>query len=428
MTAHPTGTQPGPETAGSRAPVVLTLGDGMPHRHPGTLVLGASLRQRRLARRLSAGDVARRVGGGLRGGRLERMEAGHAPLSVAAALAVARAVGIGDKARLAVVADLAEYSEPSFTDGRPGARERLLGVEAIAAEIVAVALGPLWPAQWAWDPPVPPSAGRPEPRPWPDALTTLVLQDRLLDQRLGCPALAAMRLTALADRAEATALDVRIAPFLSRELTHLASALGALGSRITLTGGRTLYVTEGYDPVYRAPGSTTRAAMNDLLDATVRGPDAVAALRAAAQEHTAAACERAGIGLAVAGCRCPATPDAPRGRPAKETVVAVVRHMHDVLLVPGPQGLRPPLTVRTERETVAQAAARAVWEQTGYAAVVTHHLDTPAGTPRHVLCTVPGAQEQHNLGAEWAPADAAPGLPPLPPAGYDYDEHGGGGT
>ncbi|MER6913861.1 hypothetical protein ABT354_19500 [Streptomyces sp. NPDC000594] len=182
-------------------------------------------------------------------------------------------------------------------------------------------------------------------------------------------AAGAPALTALADRAEATALVVGIAPFLSRELTHLAGALGPLNSRVTLPGGRALYVAEGYDPVYRAPGSTTRAAMNGLLDATVRG---------------------------------------------LETVVAVVRHRHDVLLVPGPQGLRPPLTVRGERESVAQAAARAVWEQTGYAAVVTHHLDTPAGTPRHVLCAVPGALEQHGPDAEWAPADAVPGLPPFP--------------
>ncbi|MFI2209634.1 hypothetical protein [Streptomyces sp. NPDC020141] len=287
-------------------------------------------------------------------------------------------------------------------------------MEAIAEEIVAVALGPVWPARWVWDPPAPVSPGRPEPRPWPDALTTLVLQDRLLDQPLGCPALAARRLTALADRAEAT-LDIRIAPFLSRELTHPAGALGPLNFRITLPGGRILYVAEGYDPVYRAPGSTTRAAMNDLLDATVRGPDAVAALRTAARQRTGAACERAGIGLPVAGCRCPATPDTPRGRPAKETVVAVVRHRHDILLVPGPQGLRPPLTVRTERETVAQAAARAVWEQTGYAAVVTHHLDTLAGTPRHVQCAVPGALEQHAPDAEWVPADAVrPAASPSP--------------
>ncbi|MFE4664607.1 hypothetical protein ACFRI7_32130 [Streptomyces sp. NPDC056716] len=390
-----------------------TLGTGglwSPPAPVAAVLLGMWLRHRRLGAGLSTGAVADVLDRTT--GEVHLLESGLAAPTVPQALAAGAAVGIDSEAEREAVTQLTVNRDPVFRDLFPGAAERLTAAEQAAGQMTAVALGPLWPAQWDWDPPVP-VPSRAGPRPWPRALTTLVLQDQLLYRRSGCPQHTARRLTALAHRTE-TGLDLRIVSFRSPQLTALANLLGALCSRFNLPSGRTLCVSEGYEPSYRADPAA-EAAIDTLLAAAVSGPDAAAALRTAAQQHAADRCETAHNTRSEADCGCPASPAA-RQAPGREAVVAVVRHGHDILLVPDPSGeLRPPSTVTRLLESPSTAALRAVWDQVPCAPVVTAHLSSPApGGARYVLCALPGPRPEPQPPTRWAPADSVPRLPPLP--------------
>ncbi|MEU0992114.1 hypothetical protein [Streptomyces sp. NPDC005953] len=317
------------------------------------LLGGAWLGYRRLIAGISAETAARAVGGGCSAARVEQVESGLASMDPQAAQALAAAMNMsaGDRD---IVAHLAADSAPVITDRLPGAAERLLAVESVAERVETVALGPLWFTR--------PPAG---------LLTTgsgahqpgnvFVVQDQLLERVRGCSHAYARWLGAVADRAESSEFDVRVVSFRAPEVTHLAGCLGVLCSRLTLPGGRTLYVSEGYDPVYHAPGKTTaRAAMDALLAAAVGGVNAAAALRTAAEHHAGTDCR----GDAVAGCGCPA-PRASPTRAPQGPVIAVIRRGQQVTTV-------LPSTVTGKRESVSQAAVRALWEQAGCAAVATN--------------------------------------------------------
>ncbi|MFD7552235.1 helix-turn-helix domain-containing protein [Streptomyces sp. NPDC059816] len=100
------------------------------HRPPGVLLLGAWLAWRRRAAGLTAQAVARALGPGWTGRKVERAERGHAVLSGGEALVFASAVGIEDEDGRMTVSRLALGDEPAFTDGRPGSAERLEAVDA----------------------------------------------------------------------------------------------------------------------------------------------------------------------------------------------------------------------------------------------------------------------------------------------------------
>ncbi|MEU5159648.1 helix-turn-helix transcriptional regulator [Streptomyces sp. NPDC020875] len=393
------------------------------YRPPGPMVLGAWLRQRRQAAGLTTDAVAAAAGRGWNARRVEHAESGRAALDGEDALALASAVGVTDETGRKAVARLAVRKDPDITDKLPGAQERLEAVEALAERMVAVALGPLWPRQWAWDPPVPAAPGQPGPRSWPACPVTLVIQDQVLEHPVGCRAVSARRLTALADRAEATGLDVRVVSYLAPAVTDAARIFGPLGSAVTLPGGRELYVSEGYDPFYRAPHHADRGLLDALLAVSADGTDATTALRTAAARHAAARCPRPGP-----GCACPAAPPE-RPVPGPRKVIAIVRRADgQILLAPGPDGiLRPPTTQILEDESPAQSAVRAVWRETAHAVVITHDLPAPAKHSGHyVLCAAPGPGHRCGRVFRWAPADTVPGLPSLPPGDADDDNHAAG--
>ncbi|MFJ6661365.1 hypothetical protein ACIQNG_34225 [Streptomyces sp. NPDC091377] len=399
-TTEPTATA-GPSPAAAAVSPRSSTAATRAGRSASRLVLGTWLRQRRLGTGLTTGQVAHTLGCTTL--QVEQAESGHrAALGVRRAQAFAETVGIRGEAGLAAVRHLAVQREPLFTDVLPGAAERLRAVEDLAVDMTAVALGPLWPRQWEWDPPAP---GPEEPRPWPGALATLVLQDQLLARPHGCTTHTAWRLNALARRAEDT-MDVRIVSCYAPELVGLAQKLGILCSRLVLPGGDTLYLNETYSPAYRTPTPEVRAALDALLAVTVGGPLAVTALRTAARRHARAEC--GSTGPIPATCRCPPATERP---PARETVAAVVspHGSDDVLLVTDRCGAAQlPQTRSRELETPATAAVRAVHEQTGLAVIATAEHTSP-GPVRHILCTLPGPKPPPARTARWAqPAEAHP--------------------
>ncbi|MFE7133844.1 hypothetical protein ACFVIM_23615 [Streptomyces sp. NPDC057638] len=299
---------------------------------------------------------------------------------------------------------------PVFPDDREGAGERLAAVEAAAVHVEAFAVGPAWPGQWAWDPPAARHRGGP-PRPWPAGPMTLVLLDRLLTSSPDCSRDTARRLSELADRAEA-GLDLRILSQRAVPGWNLAHGWGALCSRIALPGGHTLYVREDPGPVYEARADALDRAMAAVLDVTVTGADALAAVRHAAARHTAGPCRT------WTDCPCPPFTPSPAGRP----VAAAVHHRGRILLVPGPGG-KPglPVTTTTAGESADAAALRAVEQHTPHAVVTGRVAGDRPGRPLLVLCAIPHpALTTAGPGAVWADARTVPGLPPLPaPSGTE---------
>ncbi|MEO3976849.1 hypothetical protein [Streptomyces sp. CAU 1734] len=401
------------------APVLPLHGN----RPPAALLLGAWLRHRRLSAGIGPAQAACGLARGI--GQLERIELGHTPVSIQRALALAARCGITSEREHRVVAALAGHCGAVVSDDDPGAAERLTALEGMAVRAEIVAPGMVWPSPIAGGDRAGPAGRGRLPRPWPAGRVTLVLADLLLERSPHCPRQTAHRLAVLAARAEADVVDVRIAPVRALELGLLGRALGALGSRLTLPGSRTVYVTEAHAPVYRAPDPVLREAVDGVLAVTAGGRDAVGALRTAAQLHAATQCQWATT-EGPAGCGCPAAPvGALDGRAAGE-VFAVVRRGEDVLAVRGADGLlRLPSAEICGRESVSQTAVRAVFDRTGYAAVATVHLSSPAHAAGYVLCAVPGPQHEPGPPGVWARADRVPGLPPVPsPIPYDHHEAG----